>query len=243
MRAIERTVGGRTVTVYGSGTEGAPTVYLNSYREAGDRIMGICRSSGCGGFNLVSVSGLDWNGDLSPWPADRVLPVGGEFTGNAGEYADFLIGDVIPYAEGVLGESDRIVAGYSLGGLFALFAPHVTDAFGTCVSVSGSLWYPGFAEFVERMTFRRVPEHVYLSLGDSEARTRNRVLCTVEDRTRRIHDAYVSAGIDSILETNPGNHSDDADGRLARGVAWAVHALSGASEDESGMYHESDSRP
>ena len=128
--AVERAeIDGRTVTVYPSGIPGAPTVYASMYSEVGSEVLRACSGFGCPAFNLVSVSDLDWDTDLSPWPADFIMH-GGGFGGGADGYARFLTGDVIPFAEGILGVSRRVVAGYSMGGLFALYAPYVTDAFG-----------------------------------------------------------------------------------------------------------------
>ena len=217
-----RVFGGRAVTVYSSGVDRAPTVYVSMYEEAGAAVVSRCTELGCPAFNLVSVSGLDWNRDLSPWPADPVMNGGEGFSGGADDYLGFLVGDVVPYAEGILGGGDRVIAGYSMGGLFAVYAPFVTDAFTACVSASGSLWYPGFAEFAESHPFRSRPRSVYLSVGSREHRTPNPVMRTVNDCTSRILDRCVSEGVEAVFETNPGNHFRDGDLRLARGIAWTL---------------------
>lgn len=216
-------LGGRTVTVYASGCEDSPAVYVSMYKEEGEGILERCASMGCPAFDLVSVSDLDWNADLSPWPHGPVVPKGGDFAGGADGYASFIVDSVVPHAEGILGPpSGRIIAGYSMGGLFALYAPHVTDMFRSCVSASGSVWYPGFVDFVGRTPFRRVPDSVYLSVGDRESRTRNRFLSEVEACDSRLLETYLSRGIDAVFETNPGNHFRDADIRLAKGITWAL---------------------
>ena len=217
-----RVFGGRAVTVYSSGVDRAPTVYASMYEEAGAAVVSRCTELGCPAFNLVSVSGLDWNRDLSPWPADPVMNGGEGFSGGADDYLGFLVGDVVPYAEGILGEGDRVIAGYSMGGLFAVYAPFVTDAFTACVSASGSLWYPGFAEFAESHPFRSRPRSVYLSVGSREHRTPNPVMRTVNDCTSRILDRCVSEGVEAVFETNPGNLFRVGDLRLARGIAWTL---------------------
>lgn len=214
---------GRTVTVYGCGLDDAPTVYSSMYQEAGVEVLEKCAGLGCRPFNLVSVSGLDWNSELSPWEADPVTRDGAAFSGHAGEYSDFLTGKVIPFAESILGGTDlRVVAGYSMAGLFAVYAPYVTDAFSRCVSASGSLWFPGFLEFAESHDFVRRPDAVYLSLGDRESRKGNPVMSTVEARTRGLLAHLRSRGIESVFELNPGNHFRDAPLRLARGITWAL---------------------
>ena len=60
---------------------------------------------------------------------------------------------------------------------------------------------------------------IYFSLGDREARTRNALLSTVEDKTGKVYDKYKNKGIETTFEMNPGNHFKDADLRLAKGIA------------------------
>ena len=50
------------------------------------------------------------------------------------------------------------------------------------VSVSGSLWFPGFREYVLFPPVHQ-PDCVYFSLGDKERKTRNSVLQTVQENT------------------------------------------------------------
>lgn len=134
----------------------------------------------------------------------------------------------MPFAEGVVGTGGaRIMAGYSMAGLFALYVPHVSRMFSGSVSASGSLWFPGFADFVRGTPFVRRPDAIYLSIGDRESRTRNPYLRTTEDRTRGLYDHYRAEGIDSVFELNPGNHFRDADLRLAKGISWAVPRCGG----------------
>lgn len=228
MTDIERKVmGGRTVTVYPSGTDGAQTVYVSMYEEAGQGILDACIGIGARPFNMVSITGLRWAEDLSPWPHDPMLSPDDRFTGGAEDYLRFIEREVIPYAEGILGASDdRVVAGYSMAGLLAMYAPFVSDAFSRCVSVSGSLWYPGFSEFVASSRFTRDPRAAYLSVGDRECRVRNRHMRMTEECTRSIDEALRSRGVESVFELNPGNHFQDAEARMARGMAWILERRS-----------------
>lgn len=233
---------GRSVRVYGCGSEGAPAVYCPMHGDAADGVMGACAALGCPPFDLVAITGLDWDGDLSPWPGEPVSPQGGGFSGGADAFAGLLEDEIVPFAEDVLGEpSERVVAGYSMAGMFAIYVPYVSKAFSRCVSASGSLWYPGFAGFVESSVPVRVPESAYLSLGDREHRTRNPVLSKVAECTERVRAALERRGAEVLLESNPGNHFRDADLRLAKGIAWT---LSGARGDAKRIiHHEGDGSP
>lgn len=223
MERIRSSIGGRTVTVYRSGEAGLPAVYASMYKEVGDALLDACGGIGCPPFDLVSVSDLDWQGDLSPWPHDPIMRDGGPFAGGADAYIRALEEEIVPYAEGLLGEpSRRVVAGYSMGGLLAVYAPYRTSLFSDCVSASGSLWYPGFTEFAESEMFVRTPGSVYLSVGDREGRTRNQWMRQVEDRTRDVCRLCASRGVRSVFELNPGNHFRDPELRLAKGIAWVL---------------------
>ena len=96
-------IGGRTVTVYDTGSRGIPTVFASMYAEAGEAVMKACEIMGCPGFNLVSVSNLHWDEDLSPWPSEPIVSADDHFTGESDAYARYIDEEVIPFAESVLG--------------------------------------------------------------------------------------------------------------------------------------------
>ena len=97
-----------------------------------------------------------------------------------------------------------------------------TDRFARIASASGSLWYPGFMDFVKAHKPAALPEKLYLSLGDKEARTRNQIMATVEQNTGALYDHYKSLGVEAVFEMNPGNHFRDAAQRMAKGIVWLV---------------------
>ena len=74
----------------------------------------------------------------------------------------------------------------------------------------------------DKNNFGKMPSRVYFFLGDREARTRNALLSTVEDKTGKVYDQYKNKGIETTFEMNPGNHFKDADLRLAKGIAWML---------------------
>ena len=167
-----------------------------------------------GEFRLIAVKIEDWNRDLSPWEAPPVF--GKEaFGGGAAEtLAEFLkLCD---------DKSKRYyIGGYSLAGLFALWAVCQTDAFAGAAAVSPSVWFPGFADYMKERGVQC--GRVYLSLGDREERTRNPVMAAVGDRIRELHAFLSARGTDCVLEWNPGNHFRDADLRTARAFAWLLN--------------------
>ena len=112
------------------------------------------------------------------------------------------------------------LAGYSLAGLFAVYAMYRTKLFSRIASASGSLWYPGFMDYAKSNELAALPEKLYLSLGDRESRTRNQIMAKVEQNTRDLHEYYKSLGIDTIFELNEGNHFKDAGLRIAKAITW-----------------------
>ena len=220
---IEKTIAERRVIVYPAAVANAPVVYAPMYQENGRAVLAACDAVGGAPFHLVTLSGLRWEGDLSPWPCPPVFAKGGSFAGEAATFTELLTAQVLPFAEEALGSPPRrVLAGYSMAGLYALYAPFLTDAFSRLVCVSGSVWYPDFVPYVEEHAYRRTPEAVYLSLGDRESRTKNPTLHAVGDCMERLHAYFERQGIPTVLEWNPGNHYVDAAGRLARGIVWAL---------------------
>ena len=110
------------------------------------------------------------------------------------------------------------IVGYSMAGLFALYALTRCDLFSRCASMSGSLWYPGVEDYLKRTAPVLPPERIYLSLGDKEAKTRHPVLRSVQDITEHLRDHYRSLSIDTRWELNPGNHFTDPVSRTVRGI-------------------------
>ena len=208
-----------TVTRFPDGIPPARLVVLTGEPEETEGLAALLADASADPWALACVRVPDWNRDLSPWPAPAVFRGGGDFTGGAEAWLTKLAEEVVPALRRELGcpEAPCFLAGYSLAGLFALWALHVRGDFAGAVSASGSLWFPGFADFAGSHPPVGVPR-VYLSLGDAEERTRNPVMRTVGDRTRALYAHYLSLGLDAALEMNPGNHFQDPPGRLAKGI-------------------------
>ena len=110
------------------------------------------------------------------------------------------------------------LAGYSLAGLFALYACYNCDVFDRVASISGSLWFPDFKEYVFNHSMKKIHDRIYLSLGDAEAKTKNPILETVQNNTEKIFEHYKKLGLDVAWELNPGNHFKNATLRSAKGI-------------------------
>lgn len=211
---------GKVATLYRSKESGSPLIILNNYTGDGKSVMEAAEKPERKDFNLLCVGNLNWDHDMTPWYCPPILPKDTPYTGGADEYLKLLLDDILPEClKRVDGTPSHIsVAGYSLAGLFALYALYHTDVFERAASMSGSLWFPGFKEYVFSHEMQRKPEKLYLSLGNKEARTRNPYLKVIQENTERIAGHFREAGIDVTFEMNPGNHFKDAALRSAKGI-------------------------
>ena len=165
-------------------------------------------------FRLIAFRVNDWNRDLSPWKAPAVF--GSE---DFGDGAKETLSSVLAQMR----DETRhyCIGGYSLAGLFALWAAYQTDRFEGVVAASPSVWFPGFVEYMSRNPIR-APK-VYLSLGDREERTRNPAMATVGECIRKGCEILRAQGVRCALEWNKGNHFKDPDLRTAAGFTWILN--------------------
>lgn len=219
------TVGDKTVSVTASAESGAPIIYLNTFSDEGQRVYEDAQVAGCPPFTLVAISDLDWNHDMVPWDSPPAFKNGAPYTGGADDYLRLLTEEIIPKVEKEITgpPSWRGIVGYSLAGLFALYAIYRTDLFSRVGSMSGSLWFPGMKEYIFSHEPKRRPDHIYFSLGDKESKTRNPVLRSVRQNTEEIQVFYQSRGIDTVFQLNTGNHYDHAAERTAAGIMWLLN--------------------
>ena len=168
-------------------------------------------------FKLIAVKVNNWNNDLSPWRAPAVFGNEG-FGGNASE----MLAEILKLTE----EKNKtyFIGGYSLAGLFSLWASYQTDTFSGVVAASPSIWFPGFIEYMKCHEIK-APK-VYLSLGDREEKTKNPIMSTVGKCIQEACEHLHETGVDTILEWNPGNHFKEPDIRTAKGFAWVIRKTS-----------------
>lgn len=200
-----------------------PLVYIHEIQDESDAVLKRCAELGCPPFVLVAIHVPQWNDMLTPWECPGIFADDAPFAGHAERQLEML-SEIVQKTEAKLGArpTHRCIAGYSLAGLFATWALFQTDLFDAVASASGSMWYPGFAEYVEAGTFDRSPRCAYFSLGSKEARTPSRLLRGVADGTQRVVDAFRTKGVKTVFESNPGNHFKEPDLRMAKAICWVV---------------------
>ena len=216
------TIANKGITIYPARDIGSPLVILNSFGDEGETVNEELRKMKTADFTIASIKITDWNSDLSPWAIPPVYKNDELFTGGADAYLEALTGEIVPAIIAEIGSEPAYIAlaGYSLAGLFAVYAMYRTKLFSRIASASGSLWYPGFMDYAKSHELAALPGKLYFSLGDREARTRNQIMAKVEHNTGDLHEYYQSLGIDTIFELNEGNHFKDAGLRIAKAITW-----------------------
>ena len=205
-----------------------PVVILNTFENEYKEILKNCKNIDCKEFILVSISNLDWNNEMTPWYSKKINKYGEDFLGKADEYIQVLLNEIIPEVKKYIEENLKVkikkytIAGYSLAGLFAIYASYKTNIFSKIVSASGSLWFPKFVDFVKENKISSNVEKIYFSLGNKESKVKNQILASVEKNTKEIEEIYKNQGIKTIYEENEGNHFKDASLRLAKGIKWIL---------------------
>ena len=176
-------------------------------------------------FSLVAFKIEDWNSELTPWEMP-LLRGKGNFGDGAIRTLEFIKNDLIPavleYINIENKETKYILGGYSLAGLFSLWSGYQTDIFEGIAAVSPSVWYKGWIEYVEAE--KPLSEKIYLSLGDTEEKTKHQILSKIGDNIRKQHEILEnSENVKTVLEWNEGNHFKNPDIRTAKGFLWVMN--------------------
>lgn len=167
--------------------------------------------------------GCDWNRDLSPWKAEKVFKSEPDFEGGADAFLERLE-KAVPEVEKELKivDPERAIAGYSMAGLFAVYAVYRTKMFRKMASISGSLWFDSFAEYATNGLTKPFVDKAYFSLGDREADTKNVRMSTVKIMTEIIYNYFNSSVCDTVYTLNPGGHFSEISHRISDAFRWII---------------------
>lgn len=221
-------VEGKQVELFPSAGANRPIIYLNSFSPEYRALLRELDKLGCPDFSLAVISNLEWDHDMAPWDIPPISREDTPCTGGADEYLGVLVDEIIPKVEGQVGKAPfRGIAGYSLAGLFAIYALYHTDAFSCVASISGSFWFPDFKGYAMSHELKGRPEHLYFSLGDKECKTGNATLQPVQENTEALVDYYRGLQIDTEYRLNTGNHFVEAFYRTAMGIEWLLSRAGG----------------
>ena len=227
---------------YNSAQAHYPVIYVNGEIPIAEIIAEVKKAGVGAEFLLLSVQPRDWNDDFTPWSAPAFRKGEEAPAGRANEYILRLAQEIKPYIDANYRTKPEpehtILFGYSLGGLAALYSIYKTDRFGVIGSLSGSLWYDNFCEYMEQHKPLRENLKVYLSLGKKESLSKNQRMGQVADCTERAKnillrqlsvsaddaqgDARGSLFENVFFEWNEGGHFHEIPKRFAKAIAWWV---------------------
>lgn len=173
----------------------------------------------------------EWERDFTPWPTPG-LPGRKPFSGKAEAYLEFLADTLLPLAEDRFPmkkeAGSTALMGYSLAGLFALWALFQTQRFRLFASLSGSLWYDGLAQYWREHSPADSRARLYLSLGKTEEGGGSEQMRSVGDCTRSAAaDLSARLGPTHVtLEWNRGGHFTGIPNRWRKALIWARESFS-----------------
>lgn len=228
-------MGGRQVwlAAFGNAAPGGRTIYMPTGEDAAEEIEALrplveaaIDAGACKPFRLVAFAAGDWNRDYTPWPAPPLSGKATPFAGEAGALLAWLRDALMPQVHTEYGApGSQAIMGYSLAGLFSLWALCEGMPFDGCASCSGSLWYDGWLDYLVAHAPTR-PCRVYLSLGDREGKARNQRMAAVEAATEATYTCLKAqdAVEDCTFVYNPGGHFTDVARRQADALIWLAGA-------------------
>lgn len=179
------------------------------------------------GFAIVFFDTMEWTKALMPWQ-DEAVSRDEEVGMHAQDTLLYIEESLVPWLHERFGKLPCIIGGYSLGGLFALWATRQSTAFGAVAAASPSLWIKGWADFADSHSLNA--QLAYVSLGDREEHCRNQRMARIGDCVRHEHLTLATQlGISATtLEWNSGGHFGNEAERTAKAFAWCIENINKA---------------
>lgn len=170
-------------------------------------------------INIVAISGMNWNDDLTPWKAPALNPKEDDFKGKAKDFLASLLGDIFVNTEQSLRltHPERHLVGISLAGLFAVWASTATSIFTSVASISGSLWFDGFVAWFKEQEL--LADKYFLSLGNKEVKSKNERLASIGSCTEAILQIIRDKKKEVTFVTDEGNHFEFIKERLEKAIS------------------------
>ena len=164
------------------------------------------------GSGVTSLLVANWDDVLTPWPAAALRPGEEDFGGRADETLASLSG-LLDREPG-----SHAICGYSLGGLFALYAFVREARLCACACLSGSVWYEGWVDWLRANAPDCSGRYAYFSVGKKEKRA-GLPFRHVEEDLAACAEILRARGCKVDVSLGPGNHMQHVGERLAAGLA------------------------
>lgn len=189
------------------------------------------------GFAIVFFDCAEWARALMPW-ADDAVSRDDEVGRHAPDTLRFVEHCLLPRLRQRFGALPCILGGYSLGGLFALWAARNSRAFSAIAAASPSLWINGWGEYAashpiliptsDKKAYDELRHSiVHLSLGDREELCRNQRMQRIGDCVRAEYALLCTqlSSANVTLKWHPGGHFGAEAERTAEAFAWCIKQI------------------
>lgn len=204
-----------------------PVILMPSEKSQTDQLLPLLAHMDTAPFIMAGFDSENWDHDLTPWPAPKLFKKGNDFTGGAADTLRFITDTLMPaisvWCEEQFHPGDLAwgIMGYSLGGLFALWATCTSEVFSRCGACSASLWFDGWLDYLAEHKPRKGSQ-LYFSLGSEEEHTRNERMRTVGGNTRLTVDMLAKTGDypELCFREEAGGHFDNTAARMERALIW-----------------------
>ncbi|MBP3884556.1 MAG: alpha/beta hydrolase [Olsenella sp.] len=202
-----------------AGTAGAlaPVIYVI---DSPEHPFDLAPAAGGRASAVVRLPVRSWGDSLTPWPARGLYREEPDFGGKASTTLAELCREAIPAIEREKGLSPRrrAICGYSLGGLFVLYAFARTEVFDACACLSGSVWYEGWVDYLRALDFDGAGRFAFLSIGSKEKRAAPKILQGVQDDMGQCAQILRDHGCEVEYVVGPGSHMSFYRERLDAGL-------------------------
>ncbi len=221
-------IGGKECVVYSTGHPEVLLIQPSGRHERKnqgiERELEMLSSSCHRDFAMVLFDTDSWAQALMPWP-DKAVSRDEAVGRHAADTLLYIEHQLLPWMKACYGTLPCVIGGYSLGGLFALWAACQTDAFVAVAAASPSLWIDHWADYAREHAI--LADFVYLSLGDKEEHCRNQRMARIGDCVRQQYAMLCEKlGASRVaLEWNEGGHFGEEAERTARAFACCMRQI------------------
>lgn len=217
---IKALIAGRNVEIllpkaYDESQAAYPTVYLLDGDALFPFLDQLSIEQTSFDFILVGIPASDRISEYTPWPAKALNKRFLDFGGGGSEHLVFLQNQIMPRIQEMFhcdsNPESNAIMGYSLGGLLSVYSLFVTEKFGHISSISGSFWYNGWTQFIEKTYLVNPSADIYISSGRNEGGRaqdiKKNAARATEQTFRFLENALPSNNV--YLEWNSYGHHDN----------------------------------